>query len=330
MILITGGTGYIGSHTVVELINAEYEPVIVDDLSNSSANVIDKIEKITGTRPPFYKGSILDAELMDKIFTENDINSVIHFAGYKAVGESVEKPLMYYNNNIVGTIVLLEAMKKHGCKQIVFSSSATVYGVNNTSPLTEDMPTSAINPYGWTKVMIEQIIMDICASDPNFCGVLLRYFNPVGAHPSGLIGENPKDIPNNLMPYVAKVAAGELDHVNVFGNDYDTPDGTGVRDYIHVVDLAVGHLKALEKAANSKGTLIYNLGTGKGSSVLDLINSYSKACGKELKRVFAPRRAGDLATCYADPSKAEKELGWKATLTMDDMCADSWNFASKN
>lgn len=329
MILITGGTGYIGSHTVIELINVNKEIVIVDDLSNSSADVIDRIENITGVRPAFYKGSILDQQLMNHIFTENNIDSVIHFAGYKAVGESVEKPLMYYDNNLVGTIVLLKTMLSHGCKRIVFSSSATVYGTDNNPPLTEDMRTSAINPYGWTKVMIEQILKDVCASDEEFSAVLLRYFNPVGAHPSGLIGENPKDIPNNLMPFVAKVAIGELDHINVFGNDYDTPDGTGIRDYIHVVDLSLGHVKALEKAYSTTGTLIYNLGTGNGYSVLQLIESYSKACGKELKKVFAPRRSGDLASCYADPKKAEQELGWKAERTLDDMCKDSWNFISK-
>ena len=326
MILITGGTGYIGSHTAVELINAGKQIVIVDDLSNSSEDVIDRIDKITGIKPKFYKGSILEKQLLERIFTENNIDSVIHFAGYKAVGESVEKPLMYYSNNLIGTIELLEAMKKHGCKRIVFSSSATVYGIDNTPPLTEDMKTSAINPYGWTKVMIEQILRDVYVSDNEFSVVLLRYFNPVGAHPSGLIGENPKDIPNNLMPYIAKVAIGELDHINVFGNDYDTPDGTGVRDYIHVVDLAIGHVKALDKADNSFGVLTYNLGTGNGFSVLELIDSYSKACGKELKRVIAPRRSGDLASCYADPSKAEKELNWKASRTIDDMCRDSWNF----
>ena len=326
MILITGGTGYIGSHTAVELINAGKQIVIVDDLSNSSEDVIDRIDKITGIKPKFYKGSILEKQLLERIFTENNIDSVIHFAGYKAVGESVEKPLMYYSNNLIGTIELLEAMKKHGCKRIVFSSSATVYGIDNAPPLTEDMKTSAINPYGWTKVMIEQILRDVYVSDNEFSVVLLRYFNPVGAHPSGLIGENPKDIPNNLMPYIAKVAIGELDHINVFGNDYDTPDGTGVRDYIHVVDLAIGHVKALDKAENSFGVLTYNLGTGNGFSVLELIDSYSKACGKELKRVIAPRRSGDLASCYADPSKAEKELNWKASRTIDDMCRDSWNF----
>ncbi|MBQ9624881.1 MAG: UDP-glucose 4-epimerase GalE, partial [Clostridia bacterium] len=326
MILITGGTGYIGSHTVVELINTGKEVVIIDDLSNSEASVVDKIETITGTRPKFYEGSILDKALMERIFTENKIESVIHFAGFKAVGESVEKPLKYYNNNIIGTIVLLEAMQAHGCKRIVFSSSATVYGVDNQPPLVEEMKTSAINPYGWTKVMIEQILRDICVSDNDFCAVLLRYFNPVGAHPSGLIGENPRDIPNNLMPYIAKVAAGELEHINVFGNDYDTEDGTGVRDYIHVVDLALGHIKALEKTAGKTGTLTYNLGTGKGFSVLQLIKSYSKACGKELKYVIVPRRSGDLATCYANPEKAEKELNWKAEKTIDDMCKDSWNF----
>lgn len=330
MILVTGGTGYIGSHTVVELINVNKEIVIVDDLSNSSADVIDRIEKITGIRPKFYEGSILNRSLLDRIFTENEIDSVIHFAGFKAVGESVEKPLMYYDNNIVGSITLLEAMKDHGCKRIVFSSSATVYGIDNKPPFTENMRTSATNPYGWTKVMIEQILRDTCVSDEDFCAVLLRYFNPVGAHPSGLIGENPKDIPNNLMPYVAKVATGELDHISVFGDDYDTPDGTGVRDYIHVVDLSVGHVKALNKAYTSKGALTYNLGTGNGNSVLELIDSYSKACGKELKKVIAPRRSGDIASCYANPTKAKEELGWSANHTLDDMCRDSWNFMTKN
>lgn len=330
MILVTGGTGYIGSHTVVELINVKKDIVIVDDLSNSSADVIDRIESITGVRPAFYRGSILDRELMERIFTENNIDSVIHFAGFKAVGESVEQPLRYYGNNLTGSVVLLEAMQKFGCRRIVFSSSATVYGIDNKPPFTEDMRTSATNPYGWTKVMIEQMLRDVCVSDSKFCAVLLRYFNPVGAHPSGLIGENPKDIPNNLMPYVAKVAAGELDHINVFGSDYDTPDGTGVRDYIHVVDLSLGHVKALEKASVSTGVLTYNLGTGNGYSVLQLIDSYSRACGRELKKVMAPRRSGDIASCYANPAKAESELHWTANHTLDDMCRDSWNFMTKN
>ena len=329
-ILVTGGTGFIGSHTSVELLNRGKEIVIVDNFSNSKPEVLKRIEKITGKSPKFYKTDLLDKEGLEKIFSENEIDSVIHFAGLKAVGESVEKPLEYYHNNITGTLILCEVMKKYNCKKIVFSSSATVYGMNNPVPFIEGMPTSATNPYGFTKVMIEQILIDICKANKDWSVVLLRYFNPIGAHSSGLIGEDPNGIPNNLLPYVAQVAIGRRPHLNVYGNDYDTHDGTGVRDYIHVVDLALGHLKALEYANNNIGVEAINLGTGNGSSVLDVVHSFEKACGKEIPYVITERRAGDIATCYADASKAKKLLNWEATKNLDEMCRDAWNFTEKN
>lgn len=325
-ILVTGGAGYIGSHTAVELLNAGYEVVIVDNFSNSSETAIDGIEKICKKRPVLYVADVCDKEAMDKIFTEQKIDAVIHFAGLKAVGESVAIPLKYYENNLLSSIVLLEVMAKHNCKNIVFSSSATVYGMNNEAPFNEDMPTSATNPYGWTKYMIEQIIRDNAVSDKELSAVLLRYFNPIGAHKSGLIGENPKGIPNNLMPYIAKVAGGLLPKLSVFGNDYDTPDGTGVRDYIHVVDLAKGHLKALEYSVKNKGAVSVNLGTGKGTSVLELVSAFEKVNGVKVNFEIAPRRPGDIATCYAGTQKAKELLGWEAQLDINDMCRDTWNF----
>ena len=331
MILVTGGAGYIGSHTCVELIQAGYEVVIVDNLSNSKYEAVRRIERITGVLPKFYEVDILDEEGLDKVFTENPIDAVIHFAGLKAVGESVRLPLKYYHNNITGTLVLCDVMQKHGVKKIVFSSSATVYGDPAFIPITEECPKGqCTNPYGWTKSMIEQILTDINTADPAWDVILLRYFNPVGAHESGLLGEDPNGIPNNLMPYIQRVAIGKLDHLNVFGNDYDTPDGTGVRDYIHVVDLAIGHVYAVKKVMDPVGVKIYNLGTGKGSSVLDIVNAYSKACGHQIPYQFAPRRAGDIATNYADPAKAYAELGWKAERDINKMCEDSWNFVQKN
>ncbi|MGI6117099.1 MAG: UDP-glucose 4-epimerase GalE [Bilifractor sp.] len=330
-ILVTGGAGYIGSHTCVELLNAGHDVVIVDNLSNSSSKVIDRLETITGKRPVFYEADLLDREKISEIFDREPIDAVIHFAGLKAVGESVEKPIEYYHNNITGTLFLCDVMRKHGVHNIIFSSSATVYGENNMVPYTESTPKGmCTNPYGWTKWMIEQILTDIHTADPVWNVVLLRYFNPIGAHKSGLIGEDPKGIPNNLLPYVARVAIGSLPRVNVFGDDYDTPDGTGVRDYIHVVDLARGHVCALKKIEEGSGVSIYNLGTGKGSSVLDVIHSFEKACGHEIPYVIAPRRAGDIATSYADASLAKKELGWEAEYGLDEMCADSWKWQSMN
>ncbi|MBR6736590.1 MAG: UDP-glucose 4-epimerase GalE [Oscillospiraceae bacterium] len=325
--LLTGGTGYIGSHTAVELIDAGYDTVILDDLSNSDESVVDRIEMITGVRPVFYKGDAADSELLNKIFTENKIDGVIHFAGYKAVGESVKKPLLYYHNNLMTAIAVLEAMSRHNVTRFVFSSSATVYGEKNPVPYTEDMPTGGCtNPYGWTKHMIEQIAYDSAAADDKLSVMLLRYFNPIGAHKSGLIGEKPNGIPNNLMPYVTQVAAGILPELNVFGNDYPTPDGTGVRDFIHVVDLAKGHVAAIAYTKENKGALAVNLGTGKGSSVLDIVNSFEEANGVKVPYRFAPRRAGDLAAFWADAKMAEELLGWKAELTLDDMCRDSWRW----
>ena len=329
-ILVTGGTGFIGSHTCVELIANGYEVLITDNLCNSKEAVVGRIEKISGKRPQFVRADICDYEAMTRIFDENDIDAVIHFAGLKAVGESVEKPLEYYSNNITGTLVLLKAMKEHGVKKIVFSSSATVYGMNNKAPYTEDMPTSATNPYGYTKVMIEQILRDVCVSDGDFSAVALRYFNPIGAHSSGLIGEDPNGIPNNLVPYIAQVAIGKLSQLSVYGDDYDTPDGTGVRDYIHVVDLAKGHVCAIDYANGHKGFTPVNLGTGKGSSVLEVAAAYEKACGKPINKRIAPRRAGDIATCYADTSRAKELFGWIAEYGIDEMCADSWNFTRLN
>lgn len=329
-ILVTGGTGFIGSHTCVELIQAGYDVVILDNLSNSKESCVDRIKEITGVGVKFYKADLLDLESTKRIFDENKIDSVIHFAGLKAVGESVEKPLEYYENNIGGTINLIKAMRDANCKSIVFSSSATVYGVNNKVPYTEEMTTSATNPYGYTKVMIEQILNDMTVSDKDWSVVALRYFNPIGAHESGLIGENPNGIPNNLVPYIAQVALGKLEHLRVFGDDYETPDGTGVRDYIHVTDLAKGHLAALEYAAENKGFQPINLGTGKGSSVMEVVKAYEKACGKNIPVVVTPRRAGDIAESYAETSLAKKLLGWEAKLDIGKMCEDSWNFTMKN
>lgn len=329
-VLVTGGAGYIGSHTVVQLLEDNREVVIVDDLSNSSPKVIDRIEAITRKRPKFYEVNILDEEKMEEIFKENEIDSVIHFAGFKAVGESVAKPLAYYTNNLTTTLIVLNLMKKYGVRNFVFSSSATVYGDPHTCPILETFPLSATNPYGRTKLMIEEMLVDICKADKELNVALLRYFNPVGAHESGTIGEEPNGIPNNLMPYITKVAVGKLEKLSVFGNDYNTPDGTGVRDYIHVVDLANGHLKALAKLETNPGLVIYNLGTGKGYSVLDMVKAFSKACGKDIPYVIAPRRPGDVAMCYADATKAKEELGWEAKYDLDRMCADSWRWQSNN
>lgn len=330
-ILVTGGAGYIGSHTCVELLNAGYEVVVLDNLYNSSKEALNRVEKITGKTLTFYEGDMLDREICEKIFTEHKIDAVIHFAGLKAVGESVEKPWEYYYNNITGTLILTDVMRKHGCKNIVFSSSATVYGDPAFVPITEECPKGQItNPYGQTKGMLEQILTDLHTGDPEWNVILLRYFNPIGAHESGLIGEDPKGIPNNLVPYIAQVAIGKRECLGVFGNDYPTPDGTCVRDYIHVVDLAVGHVCAIKKLETAKGVLIYNLGTGRGYSVLDVLHAYEKACGKEIPFKFCPRRAGDVPACYSDPSKAAKELGWTAKRDIEEMCADSWKWQSMN
>ncbi|MCR5796079.1 MAG: UDP-glucose 4-epimerase GalE [Solobacterium sp.] len=330
-ILVTGGTGFIGSHTVVELLNEGYEVVIVDNLYNSKALVTDRIETITGKRPVFYEADVLDREKMNEIFDKEQIDAVIHFAGYKAVGESTRKPIEYYYNNIGSTLVLCDVMRAHNCKKIVFSSSATVYGDPAFIPITEECPMGErTNPYGETKAMQERILTDIWRSDNEWQVMLLRYFNPIGAHESGLIGEDPKGIPNNLLPYVAQVASGKLEKVHVFGNDYDTPDGTGVRDYIHVVDLAKGHVSAIRGMETLKDVNIFNLGTGIGYSVLDIIRAFSKACGKDLPYVIDPRRPGDIATCYSDPSKADKVLGWKAEKNLEDMCRDAWRWQSQN
>jgi len=325
-ILVTGGAGYIGSHTVVELLEKNEEIIIVDNFSNSKPEVLDKIKKISNKDFKFYEVDLLDEEKLEKVFKDNNIEEVIHFAGLKAVGESVEKPIEYYHNNITGTLVLLRLMKKYSCKKIIFSSSATVYGTPKEVPIKEDFPLSTTNPYGSTKLMIEQILKDVCISDKEFCAILLRYFNPIGAHKSGLIGEEPNGIPNNLMPYINKVANGELDHLNVFGNDYPTIDGTGVRDYIHVVDLAKGHVKALEKARKMCGAEAYNLGTGKGYSVLEIVKAFENANNLKIKYEITARRPGDIAECYADPSKAFNELGWKAEKALEDMCKDAWNY----
>lgn len=329
-VLVTGGAGYIGSHTVVELLNVGKEVVIVDDLSNSSEKVVDRIEEITGKRPKFYKVNILDEEEFEKIFEENKIDSIIHFAGFKAVGESVAKPLAYYTNNLVNTLIVLNTMKKYGVRNLVFSSSATVYGDPHTCPILENFPLSTTNPYGSTKLMIEDMLRDITKADKELNVAILRYFNPVGAHESGRIGEEPNGIPNNLMPYITKVAIGKLEMLSVYGNDYPTHDGTGVRDYIHVVDLALGHLKALEKLETNPGLVTYNLGTGKGYSVLDMVKAFGKACGHEIPYKIVERRPGDVAMCYADPTKAKNELGWEAKYDLDRMCADSWRWQSNN
>lgn len=330
-ILVTGGAGYIGSHTCVELLDNGYEVVIVDNLYNSKKVAVERIEKITGQKVTFYEADIRDRAAMDEIFAKEDISAVIHFAGLKAVGESVRKPLEYYDNNIGGTLVLCDAMRNADVKNIIFSSSATVYGDPAFIPITEECPKGiCTNPYGWTKWMQEQILTDFHTADSEWNVILLRYFNPIGAHESGLIGEDPKGIPNNLVPYVAQVAVGKLSCLGVFGDDYDTPDGTGVRDYIHVVDLARGHVDALKKLEDKEGVSVYNLGTGTGSSVLDVVKAFEKACGKKIPYEIKPRREGDIATCYADSSKAYRELGWKAEKTLDDMCADSWHWQSMN
>lgn len=330
-ILVTGGAGYIGSHTCVELLNEGYEVVVVDNLCNSSEKSLERVEQITGKKVTFYKVDLLDKAALSKVFDKESIDSVIHFAGLKAVGESVSKPLEYYHNNITGTLVLCDVMREHGCKNIVFSSSATVYGDPAFIPITEECPKGqCTNPYGQTKSMLEQILSDLNVADPEWNVILLRYFNPIGAHKSGLIGEDPKGIPNNLVPYIAQVAVGKLEYLNVFGNDYDTPDGTGVRDYIHVVDLAIGHVRAIEKLKDKEGVSVYNLGTGNGYSVLDVVKAYEKACGKEIKYEIKPRRPGDIATCYADAAKAAKELHWKAERGIEEMCEDSWRWQSMN
>lgn len=330
-VLVTGGAGYIGSHTCVELMNAGIDVVIVDNFYNCKKSSIDRIKALVGRDFPYYECDIRDREGLDKIFKTEKIDSVIHFAGLKAVGESVQKPLEYFDNNITGTLVLLDVMRKNGCKKIVFSSSATVYGTKNISPLTEDMEIGGVtNPYGRTKYMIECILQDLYVSDKDWSICLLRYFNPIGAHKSGTMGEAPNGIPNNLMPYITQVAIGKRDHLSVFGNDYDTPDGTCVRDYIHVVDLALGHVKAVQKVEGEKGVFIYNLGTGKGYSVLDVVNAFKKASGIDIKYEIVARRAGDLATCYSDPSKAYKELGWKAERDIEEMCEDSWRWQKQN
>ena len=331
-ILVTGGAGFIGSHTCVELLNAGYEVVVVDNLYNASEKALERVEQITGKKVTFYEADILDRDALNAIFDKEQIESVIHFAGYKAVGESVRKPIEYYYNNITGTLILCDVMRKHNVKNIVFSSSATVYGDPAFIPITEECPKGKItNPYGQTKGMLEQVLTDIFVSDPEWRVVLLRYFNPIGAHKSGLIGEDPKGIPNNLVPYVAQVAIGKLKCLGDFGNDYDTHDGTGVRDYIHVVDLAKGHVAAIQKVEKTEpGVLIYNLGTGKGYSVLDVVHAFEKACGKEIPYEIKPRRAGDIATCYADPTKAKKELGWVAEYGIEEMCEDSWRWQTMN
>ena len=329
-ILVTGGAGYIGSHTVVELLNLGKEVVIVDNLSNSSILVLDRIEAITGQRPAFYELDVCDKQGLRKVFEQESIEAAIHFAGYKAVGESVQKPVMYYENNIMSTLALVEVMSEFKVKKIVFSSSATVYGIHNQSPLIETMPTSATNPYGYTKVMLEQILKDVHVADSEWSIALLRYFNPIGAHESGLIGEDPSGIPNNLMPFIAQVAVGKRPELSVFGDDYDTVDGTGVRDYIHVVDLAIGHIKALEKVSEKPDVYIYNLGSGEGTSVLQLVNTFESVNKVPIPYKIVPRRSGDVAICYANADKAYKELNWKTTKTIEDMCRDTWNWQSKN
>ena len=330
-VLVTGGAGYIGSHTVVELQNAGYDVVVLDNLSNASEKALDRVSKITGKPVKFYKADILDRDALNDIFDKETIESCIHFAGLKAVGESVVKPWEYYENYIAGTLTLVDVMRKHNVKNIIFSSSATVYGDPAQIPITEECPKGqCTNPYGWTKSMLEQVLTDIQKADPEWNVMLLRYFNPIGAHKSGTIGENPNGIPNNLMPYITQVAVGKLKELGVFGNDYDTPDGTGVRDYIHVVDLAKGHVKALKKIGENPGLAIYNLGTGKGYSVLDIVKNFEAATGVKIPYVIKPRRAGDIATCYCDASKAEKELGWKAENGIREMCEDSWRWQSDN
>ena len=330
-VLVTGGAGYIGSHTVVELLNAGHSAIVMDDLSNAKADVIDRIETITGKRPTFYKLDCKDKEGLRKVFSENQVDAIIHFAGFKAVGESVKKPLMYYRNNLDSTMSLLEVMEEFGCKKFVFSSSATVYGPNNPYPYKEEMKAiESSSPYGWTKVMIERILTDYCTAHPDFCAVLLRYFNPIGAHKSGLLGDDPNGIPNNLMPYIGRVAAGQLEKLTIFGDDYSTPDGTCQRDYLHVVDLATGHLRALEYAENHEGVEAINLGTGNGISVLELVHAFETANEMKLSYVIGPRRDGDLPAFWADAEKARNLLGWEATHTVEDMCKSAWMFAQKS
>jgi UDP-glucose 4-epimerase len=330
-ILVTGGTGFIGSHTCVELIESGYDVVVLDNLSNSSMKSLERVEELTGKKVKFYKADILDREALNEIFDKEEIDSVIHFAGLKAVGESVRKPWEYYENNIAGTLTLVDVMRQHGVKNIIFSSSATVYGDPAEIPITEKCPKGiCTNPYGWTKSMLEQVLSDIQKADEEWNVVLLRYFNPIGAHPSGRMGENPNGIPNNLMPYITQVAVGKLDHLTIFGDDYDTPDGTGVRDYIHVVDLAKGHVKALKKLEPGSGLSIYNLGTGVGYSVLDIVKNFEKANDIEIKYEIGPRRSGDVAACYSDATKAKEELGWEAEFGILEMCRDSWNWQKNN
>ena len=330
-ILVTGGAGYIGSHTCVELLNAGYEVVVVDNLSNSSEESLRRVEKITDKKVTFYQADVLDQTRMEEIFKREKFEAVIHFAGFKAVGESVSKPLEYYQNNITGTLVLCNVMRKFGVKNLVFSSSATVYGDPAFIPITEECPKGqCTNPYGQTKSMLEQILIDLNISDPEWNIMILRYFNPIGAHKSGLIGENPKGIPNNLLPYIAQVAVGKLEYVGVFGDDYDTPDGTGVRDYIHVVDLASGHVKAIQKLKENKGVLIYNLGTGNGYSVFEMIKAFEKASGRKIPYIIKQRRSGDIAACYSNAEKAKEELGWVAEHGLEEMCEDAWRWQSQN
>ncbi len=329
-ILLTGGAGYIGSHTYLELLIAGHQPVIVDNFYNSSDEVVKRLEKLSGRAVCCYNVDVCDAAALDEVFQKHSFDAVIHFAGYKAVGESVQKPLMYYRNNLDSLLTLCETMKKHDVKRIVFSSSATVYGMAETMPLTEDMPTGCTNPYGWTKYMIEQILQDTARANPDWAVALLRYFNPIGAHESGMIGEDPVGIPNNLMPYITQVASGKLKQLRVFGDDYPTPDGTGVRDYIHVVDLAKGHVAACQYLMEHTGAEVFNLGTGTGYSVLDLVNTFRRVNHIEIPYTIVERRPGDIAQCYADPSKAKRLLGWSAAKTLDDMCRDSWNWQSQN
>ncbi len=330
-ILVTGGAGYIGSHTVVELQNEGYDVVVIDNLSNSCEKSLERVEKITGKKVPFYKCDILDREKLSEIMDKENFDACIHFAGLKAVGESVQKPWEYYENNIAGTLTLVDVMRKHNVKNIIFSSSATIYGDPAFIPITEECPKGiCTNPYGWTKSMLEQVLTDIQKADPEWNVILLRYFNPIGAHKSGTIGENPNGIPNNLMPYITQTAVGKRDHLTIFGNDYDTHDGTGVRDYIHVVDLARGHVKALAKIKEKAGLKIYNLGTGTGYSVLDIVKNFEEATGVKVPYVIGPRRPGDIATCYASAKKAYDELGWKAEYGIKEMCADSWNWQKNN
>ncbi|AYA78059.1 UDP-glucose 4-epimerase GalE [Bacillus sp. Y1] len=329
-VLVTGGAGYIGSHTIVELLQSGYEVVVIDNLTNSSVESLNRVKKITGKAFKFYQVDLLDKQAVEKVFEENEIDSVIHFAGLKAVGESVEQPLRYYHNNITGTIILCQVMEQFGVTKLVFSSSATVYGNPATLPIKEDFPLTATNPYGQSKLMLEQILSDISLANKKWSLILLRYFNPIGAHESGLIGEDPNGIPNNIMPFITQVAVGKLDKLRIFGGDYPTIDGTGVRDYIHVVDLAKGHIKALEKALSNEGVLKYNLGTGKGHSVLQLVHAFSEASGIDIPYDIVERRPGDIAACYADPSRANKELDWIASKTIYDMCKDSWNWQKNN